>query len=145
MKDATTELRKSYIALLADIGYPVYSDEVNDTIAPYTRDNPPKQYIILSNQSNADLNIKQKYQSRHTIQVDCVTIYPAYNGSSLASETMADQVLQRIVTDYSNAIPITGFNCYKTNLDLSRQQDEKTKVANYYKRILIFSHYIEQI
>jgi len=149
MKDATSELRKYYYTTLQGITLdgdvvPVYDDEVNDSVAPYTRDSPPDKYIILSNQNSADQSAKCSFQERHTIQVDSAVIYPAYNGGFRVAEQLNAIVKERMLTDTAGAFDLDGFRVFRSREDLSRNLSEKTKVQNIYKRITIFNHSIAE-
>ncbi len=135
MKDAQTELRIKYIELLSGIMLgsfvvPIYSDEVNDLFTPYTRDNPPPAYIVLSNQTSTDESTKCYFGGRYSMQVDSYTTYPAYNGSFVKSETLNGIVKQRILTTTSGIIPLTNFACTRSRIDLTRNLAEKTKEQN---------------
>jgi len=150
MRDAQTELRIKYIALLTGIqidsvNVPIYSDEVNDTVAPYTRQSPPPVYIILSNQTSTDESVKCHFAGRYSMQVDSYTTYPAYNGSFLKSEILNNIVKQRILTTTSGNFPLTTFVCTRSRIDLTRNLSEKTKEQNIYRTITIFNHSIQEI
>ena len=150
MRDAQTELRIKYISLLSGIqidgaNVPIYSDEVNDTISPYTRDNPPHVYIILSNQTSTDESTKCYFGGRYSMQVDSYTTYPAYNGSFVKSELLNNLVKQRILTNTSGNFPLTTFEVTRSRIDLTRNLSEKTKEQNIYRTITIFNHSIQEI
>ena len=150
MKDAQTELRIKYIALLTGIqidgvDVPIYSDEVNDTISPWTRVNAPPVYIILSNQTSTDESTKCYFGGRYSMQVDSYTTYPAYNGSFVKSELLNNLVKQRILTDTSGDFALINFAVTRSRIDLTRNLSEKTKEQNIYRTITIFNHSIQEI
>lgn len=150
MRDAQTELRTKYMQLLSGIvldgvAVPVYSDEVNDTVAPFTRDNPPNIYIILSNQTSTDESTKCYFGGRYSMQVDSYTTYRAYNGSFNDSERLNNIVKQIILLDTSGVIYLPTFTCTRSRIDLTRNLSEKTKTQNIYRTITIFNHSIQEI
>lgn len=149
-KDATTELRKSYIKLLSDIIIndkliPVYDTQVNDTVEPYTIDSPPSAYIIISNQNSYPRDNKQAFEELHTIQVTVYTLFPVNQGGFYLVEQIDEQVKALILGDKGSSIEVKGFNCYVTKLDLSRGDIEASKTNNIFKRTTIFNHYLTQL
>jgi hypothetical protein len=150
MKDASTAIRDAYLTALADIMVnselvPVYDTQVNDTIAPYTRRNPPKNYIILSNQTFTDRSPKCGFQTNQTMQVMCMTTFPAYSGNRSLSEQINSIVCQRVMVDRQTDLALVGFSNLETRVDLSRNQEEFTKDQNIFSKITIFSHIIQEI
>jgi hypothetical protein len=149
MKDATSALRLRYTQLLSGLTFdgiivPVYSDEVNDTVEPFTRDDPPRYYIILSNQNQAQAdNNKSDFKNTYSIQVDCIAQYPPYNGSFLKAEQLTEQLKEIIMPDVQADIDIPGYTSYKTTCN-SFNLSEKTKVQNIFRRITIFNHLLKE-
>lgn len=155
MKDATLAVRVAYDKLLNRLIYtrdgvdtfvPVYNEEVNDTHCPYTRENPPSYYIILSNQTEVQTDInKCGFNSVQSIQVDCCAVYPAYNGAYNEAEEISSIVREIIMQSVQSQIEIEDFKCYKTELALSRQLAEKTKALNIYRKITTFNHSLKEL
>jgi len=149
MKDATTQLRTYYYNTLQGIvidGFeiPVYSDEVNDSVAPYTRNEPPKYYIIISNQNSADESAKCNFAERHTIQVNSYTIFPVSNGGYSIAEAINEEVKERILLNTSGNFELQDYSVYRSRIDLSSNISEKTKTQNIYRRFTIFNHSIAE-
>ncbi len=149
MRDATTELRKAYLQLLSNITVdglliPVYAEMINDSIKPYSLANKPKHYVILNNQNSFDRSNKQTFDFLHTIQSTVYTWYPKEQGSSVLAEKIDEIIKDRVITQRGVQIPVTGFNCYMSKVDLSRGDTEFTTQNYIFKRITIFNHFIEQ-
>jgi hypothetical protein len=147
MKDATTELRTYYFTILQGIEHdgdpvPVYDTILNDTITPYTRNNPPSKYIILSNQNNVPDMAKCQFGGRHTIQVDSYGVFNTDEGGSMIAEEINNLVCERVLPDTAGSFDLPNFTCVRSRWDLSRNQNDYTKTQNIYRRITIFNHTI---
>lgn len=151
MKDATSQLRKYYIDQLQGnisvngVNVPVYDDEVNDTVAPFTRNEPPVNYILIKNQNSNDISPKCGFQEEHAITTDSYATFPAYNGGFSTAELINEQIKALILTDTSGKFALTDFNVYRSRQTLSTNLSEKTKEQNIYRRITIFTHSIQEI
>lgn len=155
MRDFGTLYRKSIKDLLTNSIYigtpensvpiPVYADQVDDSITPYTRDEPPKFYVVISNILEADASNKHTFETRTSIQLDCYSRFPVGSGHWEKTELMADYVKQLLLPDHIGRIFLsTEFNLYRGSLDLARYQPEFTKYYNLYRKIIIFSHSVEE-
>lgn len=155
MRDFGTLYRKTIKNMLQNSIYvgtpessvpiPVYADQVDDSISPYTRDNPPKYYVVISNILERDGSNKQTFITETSIQIDCYSMFSVGSGHWEKTELMADYVKQLMLPDHIGRLFLsTGFNCFRGSLDLARQQPEFTKNYNLYRKIIIFSHSIEE-
>lgn len=149
MKDATTQLRTYYYNTLQGITYmgdavPVYDNQVNDTVAPFTRDSPPDRYIVITNQNSADESAKCGFQERHTIQVNCYTVFAADNGGFQDAEQINQMVKERILLNTAGAFSLPDYKVYRSRQELSQNISELTKTQNIYRRFTIFNHSIAE-
>ena len=63
MKDISQPLRDSYLTKLNTLEWPVYDEDVNDTVDGWSRNNKPPAYIIITNQSSVNNSNKCSFNS----------------------------------------------------------------------------------
>jgi len=147
MKDISQPLRDSYIAKLSASDWPVYDEDVNDTVATYTRDNPPPAYYVITNQTAVNNSSKCLFNNQASIQIDCVTWQNGYSTSKVKAEELANWVgvnlFDKNQADFSDMLP--DFNVWQGRIEVSRIQIEPLRSQTVVRKILIISHQVQEL
>lgn len=139
-------LRQQYILALGNLFYKNVVIPVKDEVMYGSGAKLPEceAYIILTNQtSNQGFDNKCTENYLGTIQVDIVTKFNANSGAKLVSEEISALVLSRIKNWPFNTRD-KGIVTQRAELETNRGLREDSDVHRIFRKILIFTHNINE-
>lgn len=148
MKEFSHLLRKSYIDRLDNLQYKGATIPVNDELltsppAVYTiAGTKMEAYIIITNQTSNDATTSKCADAYlASLQLDIVTKYNNPNAAGkLATEEIAALVFDRL----DDGVALLGFNIWRHWLETNRGLREDSNTYRIYRKILVFSHQINE-
>jgi len=145
--NVTQPLRDSYLAKLSASDWPVYDEDVNDTVTPYTRDDPPPAYYVITNQTAVNNSYKCSFNNQVSIQIDCITWQDGYSTSKVKAEELANWLGVNLFVDnqadFSDMLP--DWNVWQGRIEMSRFLIEPLRSQTVVRKIIIISHQIQEL
>lgn len=143
MKEVGTTLRKAYYDKITSLTYQGSAVRCVEDIAA-TDLTPP--YVVLSTQTERQLNGKSSFDFEATILIECIT-YAERAGGKYKAEDLGNLILQNVITDstasYLNLSP--DFKLHTSRLESSNTITEADDSRVYYRKLYRISHLIEQL
>lgn len=147
MKDVSQPLRDSYLTKLSGLAWPVYDEDVNDTYPPYSREDKPPAYILITNQYENTNSNKCSHNSEAFIQLDCVTWQDSFSTSKVQAEAMSNAIglaiFGSLQADFSDMLP--DFNVWQGRIVQRRFIIEHLGTQTVVRKIIIISHQIQEL
>lgn len=151
MRELSTALRDAYLTNLGGI-------IVDGVLIPFYDEALPinalaatlmgaQVYCLLLNQTETDISPKCMFSQEATMTVDIVTKFPQGKGGKYVSELISGLVQIAIYESASgsNLDLSPDFNCLSTRKEMSKGLTEFNTTSTVYRKLLMFSHIVDQI
>lgn len=140
MKNPSKYIRKAYLALLADIGTPIYDRRVPKDVTPI-----PATRVIISSQTNSPSN--QTNCGRGwtcSILLDIINEQPTGYVNSATIDDIEELISNRIDlwTASHTDISIPPFTVYQTQFSDSHDIEIETQTVTIARRVIRYTHRI---